>query len=247
MEQYEYIENENGESVVKGLNPEWAARERKRKLSVMLEYSGIPSRYRNLTFDKFENNIVKSKSNLLLCRKYATNPRDPQLKDVSLYLYGPNTAGKTTIACAIAQEMMMAGLIVKYAGFGSLIDTIVLSHDFKQGESARANLSRYDTCDVIILDDSFDPNKSATYRDSKLIVQGLDKFLRKHFNDRRRFIFTSNKKIVDIANFYSTDIYEMVDQNSIAFEFLDDIKAIKKEQQKSINWQEIPDSPAKNT
>lgn len=245
MEKFIYKNNDRGETVVTGLNPEWEIKERERKLNVMLEYSGIPLQYRHFTFEKFESNIKQSHENLLLCKKYSMNPRDSQLKDISLYLYGPNTAGKSTIACAMAQEMMARSLFVKYIGFGSLIDTIVLSHDFKLGEQAREILSQFDKCDIIILDDSFDPNKSTTYRDSKLIIQGLDKFLRKHFDDRRRFIFTSNKKIVDIANIYSVDIYDMVDRNSISMEFLDDIKFIKKEQHKSINWREIPDSPTK--
>lgn len=68
-----------------------------------------------------------------------------------LYIHGPVGSGKTYEASALAARFLEAGYAVVMAGTLRMLDSIYAS--YRSAPERSAGISRYSTCDVLVLDD----------------------------------------------------------------------------------------------
>lgn len=226
---YEYFEDGITPKRV-SVNPEFEKIRKQKRYEILYKFSGIPILYEDLDFSNFETQIEKSKDSFEKCKKYATNCLDEKFKNISLYLYGPNSTAKTTIACAIGKEFMRNGLYVKFVLAGNLIDYLMSNQGFNTEEISSNYLKEFNSCDLIIIDDAFDTAKALTWKsaNSNMIIQEWDRFYRHNISQGTRFIVTSNKSPNSIFTEFGQSLYELVDRNFVDFEFTDNIKYIRK-------------------
>lgn len=229
MEPYLYYADENGELQHK-INPDYEVWRKNEMFNVMLKYSGIPSEYHTLGFSAIKGNYKKSKLNFKHCVKYAINPDDPKFKDVSLYLYGPNSSSKTSVACAIGMGYLKCGKYVRFITANELVELMIERVSWKAEDEVTSKLKDFEKCDLIIIDDAFDSKKSLIYetKSKNQIVQMWDGFLRRNLSNHTRFVVTSNEEMEKVLLSYSKDIYEQLNRNFYKLEFLDDITNMRK-------------------
>ena len=227
-EQYTYYTDERGELQHK-INPEFEENRNKKKYEVMLKYSGIPYEYHTLGFSVIKDNYQKSRKNFKHCIKYAVSPDDEKFRDISLYLYGPNTSSKTSLACAIGMQFLKAGKYVKFITAFDLVQLLMERVSWEASSEVHGRVREFDKCDLIIVDDAFDSKKSLVWKgDAKnQIIQLWDGFLRRHLSNHTRFIVTTNVNMAEVALSYSKDIYAQLKRNFYPLEFQDNIENIR--------------------
>jgi len=232
VEQFIYKEV-NGE-LTAYLNPDWKEMIQNEKFSYFLNKSNIPNDYWDLDFDSFP--WEKSKPQVDNCRKYALECKEEKFKDVSLYLYGGNSSGKTTVACSIAKEFITKGLRVKFILAGSLAEMLMKKSSYTTDEEIKDKIEDLKNSDLVIIDDCFDQTKSIMWKsDSKnLIISVWDSFLRDILSRQVRVIITSNILPLEIQNIYGKSMYELIDRNFVLQKFEDSVKYVKKDKFKNI-------------
>jgi DNA replication protein DnaC len=232
VEQFIYKEV-NGE-LTAYLNPDWKEMIQNEKFSYFLNKSNIPNDYWDLDFDSFP--WEKSKPQVDNCRKYALECKEEKFKDVSLYLYGGNSSGKTTVACSIAKEFIRKGLRVKFILAGSLAEMLMKKSSYTTDEEIKDKIEDLKNSDLVIIDDCFDRTKSIMWKsDSKnLIISVWDSFLRDILSRQVRVIITSNILPLEIQNIYGKSMYELIDRNFVLQKFEDSVKYVKKDKFKNI-------------
>ena len=141
--------------------------------------SGVPRRYAGKTYDDY----LRTADNELAIRaakKYARGkPRR------WLYLYGGCGTGKTFLASLIAQELIATGLEVVFRDYQRILEELKSSFDDK-AVTASAVLEKYQTCEVLILDDV----GTGWFRDWGVSV--LHQIINERYNLELRTVLTSN-------------------------------------------------------
>ena len=112
-------------------------RERRRELLGRLTRAGIGRRY------------LDAQVSVRSCADYLAGFADS--RGGGLYIYGPVGSGKTHEASALAARFVEAGYTVVMTGTLRMLDSVYAS--YRSDSERAAGLSRYSTCDVLILDD----------------------------------------------------------------------------------------------
>jgi len=150
-----------------------------------------------------ENNLAKISQYIEgLSKRYKNNSH--------LYFYGQNGTQKSTIAKCILVQAIKRSLSVKFVLMNDLMNTIC---NVRQEDEDKKNIQFLETCDILVVDDSFSAKKVTLYKNSKdYQMSFLDSFFRKRIEqNRKNTIFTSNVKIDDIEkNGFSYDIMNLL-------------------------------------
>ena len=150
------IRTESGEEVAT-LNPKWEAEMVKKKYDLFLKQSDIPTFYYDIEFGHYKGKKTKEFKSVVY---YAENLDNPDLDHAHLYLYGVNSSQKTALAINILKEGIRKGLRAKFVLAGSLIDKLMKVQGFKQDPDIMSYLKGIKECDIICIDDAFDPDKA---------------------------------------------------------------------------------------
>ncbi len=211
------------------LNPAFQKEQKKKLYEYYLKYSGIPKEYWDI-----DTRSIKISDTL---RDQAIEYVNTiETKKTNLYLWGAeNSTGKTSLACAIGQDLLRKGYECYFGMASDVIKALMKTSGFnsdKYNEEAFTLIKRLSTADVIIIDDIFDPNKSIhwTTKSNNLIVGEWDSLLRSAVNDNKKIILTSNKSLQHVAQNFSTDLANLLDRSFTFIEFTESIHHIRKEQ-----------------
>lgn len=174
------------------------------KLEIELNKAGI---YDDKVYSLNDYKGEDSNKNLEKISKYINGIKKDFSINSHLYLYGPNGSQKTTIAKCIIKESIFQGVKCKFILMNDLLTklTDIFENDNKE------LLEAYYSCDLLVIDDCFDPKKILLYK-SGYQLSFLITFLKKRIEQlRKNTIFTSNIKIQDIdESKFSTDIKDML-------------------------------------
>ena len=133
---------------------------------------------------------------------------------IHIYIYGPNSTQKTTIASYVGRELLKKGYLVKFILMNNLIKFL---QDY-MFERENEELSKEYKCilnsDYLIIDDSFDPKKVTVYK-SGYQIPFLDSFLRERLEIlNKSTCFTSNIQVDNIQeDIYSISIKQLMKRN----------------------------------
>lgn len=124
-----------------------------------------------------------------------------------LYLYGPNSTQKTTVAWWIGRELIRKGFGVYYVLMDNLLrDLLQESFD----EEVKPRISTYRDVDVLIVDEAFDKGKIVWYK-SDYQLSFLDGFLRNRLeHNRKSTVFVSNQDVASLRRVFNNSIYELI-------------------------------------
>jgi DNA replication protein DnaC len=190
--QYIYLKDSVTGEEFATLNPAYAREQKKKHFKFYLQYSGIPKDYWDINI----RNIQISED----LRSQAVDfINDIEIKKTSLYLWGSdNTTGKTSLACAIGQELIKKGYDCYFGLARDIINALMKTTGFSSdqyNEEAFSLTKRLSTADIIIIDDIFDPKKSIhwTTANNNLIVSEWDRLIRASIGEGKKFFLTSNK------------------------------------------------------
>lgn len=203
--------------------------EANKKIEYEMKYrkSGIPVDYWNLGF---KDAIVGSNREVVsVCRSYYQDVIKSN-KRYNLFLYGRNTTGKTTTACAIGKEFIANGKRVKFVLADHLIDLLMKTSGYSYIEELEKEKQSYERCDLIIIDDAFDEKKALMWKSesNNQILSRWDSFLRHIVQNNVRMVITSNIPFERIANTYTKSISELLERNFKILTFEENVKQIRK-------------------
>lgn len=187
-----YIDIASGETVFRE-NPE--ARKIREILSLRsrIKKSNLPPDFSV----SVEDYVGEDRSKVHKLRTYI-NRFEEKFHAVHLYFWSPkNSTQKTTMACAVARELLMKGFSAHFILMGQLLK-ILANEPFEEDPETLDILRKVRTCDFLIIDDSFDPKKATVYK-SGYQIPFLDEFLRTRLEiERKATCFTSNYRVPDI-------------------------------------------------
>jgi chromosomal replication initiation ATPase DnaA len=226
-EKYIYTTNALGETVAE-LNPTWRKKIIEEKIKFLLKKSRIPSNYWDLSFDSFP--WKKSLTSVANCKEYSEKCMEEKFQGVSLYLYGGNSSGKTTIACSIGKEFIKRNQYVRFVLAGHLNSMLMKYSSYNPPADVTEFMEELKNSDLIIIDDVFDTKKSVLWKtDSKdAIIAGWDSFMRDVISRGIRIIFTSNVMPQHVGTEFGASIYELIDRNFVVLTFEDSVKEAQK-------------------
>ena len=223
---YNYVEIDGIEYAV--LDKEQQKELMKTKFDLLLRKSNIPDFYKTeVDFDDYVGEY--SRPYVEEIQKIAKNIYNEKLKDISLYLYGSlNGTQKTAESCNFGKECIRQGLRVQYMNFGVFVSYLLKNQGYNIDEDAKKEINILKNADIILLDDCFDSKKSITWGKNDLIISEIDSFFRVALSNHKRFCLTSNYSLDTIKEAYGISLFELLDRNFKAYQFLDSVKAIRK-------------------
>lgn len=158
----------------------------------------------------------KSRKDLECLKKYGDDFEKYKYKTM-VYLYGKNGCQKSSMVQVLGKDLIRKGYKVEYITMNNLIS--ILEKDFSNDEDIQEmrlyNINRLNKCDLLIIDESFDPTKVLMYK-SGYQLPYLDNFLRMRFEiNKKSIIFVSNVKPNEIgANGYEKSLQDFVCRNT---------------------------------
>lgn len=223
---FTYIQDEDGE-IVAIPNPIKQQEARQKKYQLFLEKSNLPEFYWDIEFDDYKGS--KDSDEFKKAKYYANNIDKPEFKHVSLFIYGSHSTQKTAVACNILKEAIRKGLKCKFILAGSLIDKLMKLQGFNKDEELYLEIKELKQCDVLFIDDIFDPSKAITWKNNNdLIITEWDIFLRDLLSRNTKIIMTSNFDKTIIKQHYGESLFQLIDRNFVELYFTESIKEIRK-------------------
>lgn len=152
-------------------------------------------------------NYKGSKELFIKLSSYTVELRTKYKKNSHLYFVGKNGTQKTYASKGIIHFAVRKGLKCRFILMNELIEK--LTNTYEDGHSEI--IEPYLNCDLLVIDDCFDPKKVIIYK-SGYQIPYLDSFLRKRIEQLgNNTIFTSNVEIRNIdENKFSYDIKNLL-------------------------------------
>lgn len=202
MERFSY-EEIDGE-LVAVINPKWERLQNKKKLSLKYKKAGLAENKWEFSFEDYKgedinNNLPKLKK---FVSKFAT------AKGVNLFLWShQNSTQKSTMASVVSMELLQRGYTVRFILMSELVPHLT-NEQFK--EESKTFIDELSNIDFLVIDDAFDPRKSAMYK-SGYQISFIDSFLRRRLEvEGRNTCFTSNFSIEQLEENYGQHIYALI-------------------------------------
>ncbi|WP_167884859.1 ATP-binding protein [Leptospira fluminis] len=176
------------------------AREEMNRIESLVKKAGIPAKYRYRTLDSLDMNIpTTSEQGFFIAHDWASHlvrewDRLGSLRQ-GLYLWGNTGSGKTLLACAILNELILRyGLECKYAKINR--DFLSTIRDTYQKDSQIHGMEQtikkqFMEVEVLVLDD-FGANKESDWANSQLYD-----LIDSRYEEERVTILTSNISLAD--------------------------------------------------
>lgn len=208
------------------LNPDYQKKIQNEKYQFFLEKSNIPSFYWNIKFEDYKGDRNKEVRKII---HYAENCHKEKFKHVHLYLWGNSGCQKTALACNILKQGIETGLKVKFILAGVLISYLLKVQGFSIDEDIELKLKELKKCDLIVIDDIGDINKSVYWKNSaNLVIAAWDTFLREVLSSNTKVIMTSNFDITIFKQYFGDSMYELIDRNFSQIHLTQSVKSIRK-------------------
>lgn len=100
---------------------------------------------------------------------------------------------------------------------------------FNKDEELYLEIKELKQCDVLFIDDIFDPSKAITWKNNNdLIITEWDIFLRDLLSRNTKIIMTSNFDKTIIKQHYGESLFQLIDRNFVELYFTESIKEIRK-------------------
>lgn len=189
-------------------NPVYEEYERNQRYHSFLKRSDLPLEYQKYTWTNIQG---IPETTIQYCKQYAEE--FARGGETGLYIYGPRTVGKTTLACVIGMTVLKQGIEVKFVKAHTLQNLMLKCQGYNNDGPAREELNRYMASELLIVDDAFDRSKSVQWKNSpELIISEWNDFIRERIQREKRLVFTSNVSIASLRE-WGEDIYEMLSPN----------------------------------
>lgn len=215
-------------------NPQWTKRAKRANYKFLLEWSGIPKNYWDLDFRDYKGEV--SRKQVDVAQAFAKNITDEKVKNMNLYLWGPNSSQKTMIACAIGKEAIRQGLLVQFILAGDLIDALMKNQGYSKDDQEHEKIRRIKMSHIVIVDDMFDDKKSMMWKtaNADLIIVEVDRFIRHMTSENIHCVFSSNIELPTIKFNYGQSLFELMDREFYQLKFEDLIRAHRKDRYTAI-------------
>lgn len=186
-------------------------------VSYKLQRAYIPRDYINLSWADIVANL--GPEIVHTCKNF---------KGVGLYIEGPNSQGKTTLACKLAETDIRRGKTAIFVLAGDLQNALLKEDGY--GNNDDVLLQRAHAVDTLIIDDAWDPNKMLLWKSesSRLQIAAWDRFLRRRLGDRKRVIFTSNVPMAEVHKRYGISIGHLLYRNFLQIQVIAKNDLLKK-------------------
>jgi DNA replication protein DnaC len=212
-------------------NPDYKKKVAKDKYNLILEKSNIPSFYWNINFKDYKGD--KDSKEIKKIIKYAENCFKESYNYIHLYLWGNQSTQKTALACNILKTCIKNGMKAKFILAGVLIDYLMKLQGFAKDEDIYYKIKELKECDVLLIDDIGDINKSVYWTKSEsknMILACWDTFIREIVVNRAkaRVIMTSNYDIGIFKQYFGESLFELIDRNFAQIQLTQSVKSIRK-------------------
>lgn len=208
---YYIVTLEDGEEVAKKCRC-LKVYERGAKVDSLMRNAGIPEHITDYSLNQYVGE--DKKQNLPKVRKYV-DEFESRYRNTHLYIYGPYGTQKTTVVLWMARQLLSKGVNVIYITMNNLLTMLMDNASFDKEKSRSVDLTPYETCDLLILDESFDKKKMTWYA-SDYQMPFLDSFLRERIESRRvATVFVSNTPPQEIATQFDQGLKELILRNTV--------------------------------
>jgi DNA replication protein DnaC len=173
---------------------------------------------------------TKSKNNLIRFNNYIEKINDSAVNSTVLYFYGTNGTQKTTIAHWLGKELLKKNIDVMFTDMRTLVDCIYNSggnnFDEELRDKCRLEFSRFISCGILIIDESFSKDKISTIWNSDYQIGNLGNFIRERIGHGKGIIFISNDSLDELeTQKFNKSIIDLIRRETVkrnsAFEFKD--------------------------
>ena len=152
------------------------------------------------------------------CRKYAAGFTP---NSGNLLFVGSTGLGKTFLSACIARAVAERGYSVVYETAGHLFSKLEQAK-FGGGEDARREIAKYNTCDLLILDDL------GTEMPGQFVTAALYGLLNDRLLYNKPMVISTNLNVDEIARRYSPQIASRLHGNFVRLTFVgEDIRVLK--------------------
>jgi len=156
----------------------------KKQKDSLIEKANIPKRYRNCTFENFEDHNLSQKKALKIAKKFSENYPE---QDVGLLFIGQCGVGKTHLAVAFIRELMIKKDALSYfCDFRELIRKIQSSYSPDSDLTENLLLEPIFESDVLVLDEL------GAKRTTAWVDETVFYIINHRYNSKKLTIFTSN-------------------------------------------------------
>jgi len=188
-------------------------KERKEWL-VALEKAGIEKRYRNCTFETIEAQGIPDQveDGHRRVKYYATYISDHVEAGMGLALLGPVGTMKTSLAVAVMQSGLKAGISCMKITMPSLLDVIFTLKDTNREEWV-AFETRLRSVGILVLDDL------GAERTEGWVLNKVDAIISERYNRMKPVIITSNLLSTELEKTYNARIFDRIQQTSEVIRF----------------------------
>lgn len=112
-----------------------------------------------------------------------------KVRQLLVYMYGPNGCQKSTLASYVGQQLIEHHLDARYLLMKDLVRNL---HNYDYDEKAKKQIDVWSNADLLIIDEAFDASKYKV-TSSGYDLQFIDSFIRKRIQvDNKGLLFISN-------------------------------------------------------
>jgi len=165
--EFERFDVRDGEKVITGACPQCdreesitKAREEREEAANLaklaaLSMSGIPKRFLSKTFANYvTDNAIGKQRALTICKAYCDNFETVSSRGTGMILCGRPGTGKTHLACAIGNSLVMSNKVVLFIGAYRAIQKVKDTYSRKSdGLTEQAVIDNFSNLDLLILDE----------------------------------------------------------------------------------------------